>query len=287
MLMTVDDGEGRVYRRFEQGDKFWEILRNGSEFTVTEGKLQTKDYKSSSAALSSFEKLVDKHLAKGFQEVKPGDLPPEIKKSTVWVDGINRRFDSIPEALDGAEPGNVIKIQDGDYRVPTLTLRKDVVLLGTGTNVTLENPDGPVFVITAEASEIRQLALRSGPNTDTVVVEGGRGVLEQCDIFSDKGAGLRVRKGAPTLNSCRVHDTHGDAVIFETGSSGLMQDCEVDHVREGAGVAVAADASPVLRNCRIHKCPTGVSARGGRFEQCQVEGNGQDWDLADGAVLVK
>ena len=124
-----------------------------------------------------------------------------------------------------------------------------------------------------------------GGLTSAVMIEGGLGSLEDCEIFQIAGLAFKVVSGDPILLRCKIHDNAGDGLLFTSilGTSyGRFGGCEI-YGNHGRGIAIAPGCDPAFDRCRVHhNGEEGVWAgRGaqGILRDCEITDN-QAGDLS-------
>ncbi len=111
-----------------------------------------------------------------------------------------------------------------------------------------------------------------------LVYDHGQGVVEDCDIFGNAGAGVEIRQiGNPIIRRCKIHHGERDGVYVTEKGAGLIESCDIfGNVR--AGVSIHRQGNPFIRLCRIHDQVNGygvyVYDKGeGTLEGCNIFGN--------------
>lgn len=110
------------------------------------------------------------------------------------------------------------------------------------------------------------------------VYDHGEGIIEDCDIFSNAGAGVEIKNiGNPFIRRCKIHHGERDGVsVYEKGA-GVVERCDIfSNARAGIGVRRAGN--PLVRLCTIHDQLNGYGAyvydKGeGTIEGCNIYGN--------------
>ena len=95
----------------------------------------------------------------------------------------------------------------------------------------------------------------------------GKGIVEGCEIFANKVAGVLVAEGGdPTVRDCTIHDNEHTGVAV-TGN-GTVEDCDI--FANGVGVVIDQGGNPTIRDCKIH----GLQGNGRRVRQGAGQGDG-------------
>ena len=118
-----------------------------------------------------------------------------------------------------------------------------------------------------------------GSLTSAVMIEGGLGSFEDCQIHQISGLAFKVASGNPLLVHCKIHDNTGDGMLFTSilgAAYGRFGGCEI-YGNGGCGVAIAPGCDPAFDRCRINdNSEAGVWAgRGaqGIFRDCDITDN--------------
>ncbi|MFF0200336.1 right-handed parallel beta-helix repeat-containing protein [Streptomyces sp. NPDC005017] len=101
---------------------------------------------------------------------------------------------------------------------------------------------------------VRRCTVDNPAGIGIVVLDGGGGVFEECEVMAAGQAGVAVRGGGhPRLDRCRVHHASGSGLSV-TGESSTLEavGCEVYEVR-GSGVQITAHGTGHLVNCDVHR----------------------------------
>jgi parallel beta-helix repeat protein len=155
-----------------------------------------------------------------------------------------------------------VEIAQGELLLDDCDITNDslacVVIHGAGTNPTLRGcrihdskAGGGVFITAA-----------------------AKGVIENCEVFANKLAGVEVKKSAqPTLRGCKLHDNGGPGLLVLDLGQGTLERCELTGNRQ-SGAEVRRGGSPTLRDCVLRGNQDGnifINDQGvGLFERCEV-----------------
>jgi hypothetical protein len=174
----------------------------------------------------------------------------------------DKRYGSIQQAIDEAQPGDEIVLSEGtyhediDFQGKSLILRSmdpnrpgaaaATILRGTQTVVTISGADA--------GGALAGLTITGG--TRGVLCAGTHPALSRCRIVGIRGPGLELREGAsPSLSRCVIADNQADGVMMvrESGraarsSRATFTNCTI--VRNGQ--AGLAGGTPTFTNCIIY-----------------------------------
>jgi F-box protein 11 len=121
---------------------------------------------------------------------------------------------------------------------------------------------------------IQHCIIRDGGQSGIVVYDQGAGVIENCEIFAHKLAGVEVKTGGkPHIRQCKIHNVQqGGIYVYEQGE-GISEDCEI-FAHKLAGIEVKTGGKPLIRRCKIHDGEASgilVHEHGeGTFEDCDL-----------------
>ncbi|RPJ32909.1 MAG: right-handed parallel beta-helix repeat-containing protein, partial [Planctomycetaceae bacterium] len=203
-----------------------------------------------------------------------------------WADACNHLQDALALAATAEKPVE-IRVAQGVYkpdqgtgitpgdRAATFKLLNGVSIKGGYAGVAASDPntrdiklyetllsgdvagdDGPKD----SARHNNSLRVITGSGTDkTAVLDGltvtaGFSAFDPAGASGDRGAGLMVNAGSPTVLNCRFIGNHasgpGGAVTARNGSNPILTGCEFLN-NQGAGFYCRENSNPVLTNCRF------------------------------------
>ncbi|MBI3658904.1 right-handed parallel beta-helix repeat-containing protein [Candidatus Acetothermia bacterium] len=97
-----------------------------------------------------------------------------------------------------------------------------------------------------------------GKQAGVLVLNNGRGILEENDIFTNNYAGVEIREGAdPTLRRNRIHSGKGSGIFTHTNGLGTIEENEIFANAE-AGVEISHGGNPTLQRNRIYRGKVGI-----------------------------
>lgn len=189
-------------------------------------------------------------------------------------------FPTLSKAVEAARPGDVIEIAPGEYRdavvVPTPGLVVRAAQKGEPgkPSVTIFPSGDAPAVVDRHDTEWRDMAFGAPPEESGVLLEGFKGVFENC-VFTGGSAGsvaVEVNGGAPVFQGCTFLGKDGAAASVRYGDDELETDVDFRYClfRDfSEGVLTIRDAANV------------------RFANCLLTGNGvlvTRGDVHDGKV---
>ena len=145
-------------------------------------------------------------------------------------------YKSIQKALDEADPGDTVFVDDGTYK-ESIVLRDDIVLIGSSAErVILKGNRKKPVVTGAQGSEVRHITVENGHSgilcanvimiIENCVVRGNRGTGIHCLISLPVIRGNIIFRNASSGVYCETTRSHrgyvANNVIAENGYSGLM-----------------------------------------------------------------
>ncbi len=177
-------------------------------------------------------------------------LPLPVK---IWAFVLPGGYNTIQQAIDAAEEGQVITLPDRTY-----TGSGNKNLNFHGKHITLQSEGGPDGCIIDCEGWGRGLRFDNGEGTDAVV----SGLTIVNGHVGAKGGGIYCHGTSPTITDVKILNC---AAVSACGS--------------GGGIACVGDASPTFENCVIAGNYSGTSGGGidihgsPTFQSCTIEGN--------------
>ena len=124
---------------------------------------------------------------------------------------------------------------------------------------------------------IRRARIHDGRSNGLWFYGGAHGIIEDCEIFGTKRAGVRIEDEAnPTLRRCKVHHTENAGIVVTDGGLGTIEDSEIwgNHF---SGFESRDGSAPVIRRGSIHDSrDNGVyihSESSATVEDCRIFNN--------------
>ncbi|MBR2003433.1 MAG: caspase family protein, partial [Thermoguttaceae bacterium] len=173
----------------------------------------------------------------------------------------------LSDALQNAEPGDVIALEDGVYSCESRILLNDSVTLVGKSGAAKKVKIRAIVDVPAE-KELRLENLSFDVNTGALTINtSNNSVVRATDcIFTTSGgsysyspAGTLTGRGRYILKNCAVMQTAGsDAIVVGEGGSVEAVDCDFT-----GGIFIADRAADSqLIGCKIHRCAVAVHAEG-------------------------
>lgn len=125
---------------------------------------------------------------------------------------------------------------------------------------------------------IWQCQIHDGKGAGIVVYDRSLGIIEDCDIFSNGGAGIEIKQiGNPIIRQCKIHHGERDGIAVTEKGAGVISGCDI-FSNARAGVSIERHSNPFVRLCKIHDQVNGygiyVYDKGeGTVEGCNIFSN--------------
>ena len=168
----------------------------------------------------------------------PDAIGLKVASSSVLVRGITLRH----TATDGRtwkEYGAVVVVQ-GDLTLADCTI-------DTGIH-------GVSIWGTESSATLRRCRILARKNANVAINNGGRGILQDCDLSYNADAGIHVRDKSSfvTVQQCRVHDGESLGISISSAGKATIEDCDI-FGNASAGIQIRDEgSSATIRHCRIH-----------------------------------
>jgi Holliday junction resolvasome RuvABC ATP-dependent DNA helicase subunit len=185
---------------------------------------------------------------------------------------------TIRDALEAAEPGDVISIAPGEYAEALAIGRRQVILAarepGTVT-ITAPFPDQPTLSVEGGRVEIRGVAL-AAVDRPAVQIRGGEVRLSKCRAGSESAAAVHATGGARVeLRDTTLAGGRYGLVIED--SDGEVDQCEVRDIADD-GILLRLGTAATIRNTIVSGCGfRGIymyRAGSSRVERCEISQTG-------------
>ena len=162
-------------------------------------------------------------------------------------------FNNIQDAIDVAQNGDYIAVQDGIYFESIDFLGKDITVEGTtAEKVIIDGSKGTSSVVTFKNGETQQAMI------SRCTIQGGRGNFWLDPIFGQQrcGGGVYCEGTSPTIAGCNIQENiaWGGGGIFATqGSPLIMYNNIVLNVAEGHGGGIYFNdhVSATIDSCEV------------------------------------
>ncbi len=123
---------------------------------------------------------------------------------------------------------------------------------------------------------IRDCRVHDGQAGGIYIYDNARGLVEGCEIYASRLAGVSIAKGAdPSVRRCKIHGSQeGGGVYAYEGGRGSVEGCDI-YANKMAGIEIK-DSDLAVRNCTIRDSKDG----GGVFANVQARGTVEDCDIS-------
>lgn len=215
---------------------------------------------------------------------KPLNLSGKSVKILVVSQLGRGQYRTISEAINDAQDGDKILVQEGLYR-ESLIINKPLEIVGDGeiSEIILEYIDGSCIFMKTEFAKIRGLTICGKASLEknrdyAVKILQGTLILEDCDITSHSYSSILISgvTATPTIRNCKIHDSKRSGVIISNKACPIIDKCDI-FSNEGTNIFVFKKAKPTIKNCRIYDGESmGMSfseESGGLIEDCDISHN--------------
>jgi len=194
---------------------------------------------------------------------------------------------TIPEAIDRANPGDVIELRNGTYPSNEIRIPK--------SNLTIRSYPGEWAIIVAPLNieDVASCIWYNDPDVtggvlENLEIKGGYYYGVSFETNWEWGLPANERRGASniTLRNCKIHDTGRDCIKIKPGCDGIqIISCELYNSGIGPsnsesnggpnaeGIDNVNGDGMVVRNCYIHHTSTSAVYAKGGAANCLIEGN--------------
>jgi nitrous oxidase accessory protein NosD len=196
---------------------------------------------------------------------------------------------TIGAAVREAADGSVISVLPGVYR-ENVVLDRAVTIVGEQAAGTarLVAEHGVALTVTSTGT-VRGLSIEGrDPAAPAVLIRTGAPILDGCEII---GGHVEVMAdAAPTVRSCRIHDTRRLGMRLTGSSRAVVERTLITEV-EGTGLLVDGEAAAMVSATTVtrvseHGVHIGGSAAGS-FEDCEISATGAAGIIATAACRLR
>lgn len=188
---------------------------------------------------------------------------------------------TINKALKKAQDGDQILVKPGVYE-ETIVLDKSVEIYAEEDGVVLQSFQDHTVTVKAQQPIMRGIIIRQlgdDKEKETIRVQWGNALFENCDIQSKSGVGVAIygTNTNPFFKNCQIaKNGHANVYIVE-GAQGRFEKCRI-FGNQKSGVVIGKQANPLFIDCEIFDTPFNgvyVSNGGlGTFQNCIIRDNG-------------
>jgi parallel beta-helix repeat protein len=199
-------------------------------------------------------------------------------------------YETIQEAIDEADPCDVIVVYPGTYD-------ENVDFGGKAITVRSSDPCDPCTVEATiidaidanwwlaysvrfgegNSSVLKGFTITGATRTDHVGIYCYRAspVISNCRVIENGGGINCVGSGSPVITNCEVQNNGNSGVKFASNNSGTISNCTISN-NTGNGIECNM-ASPVISNCRVIENGGGINCMYSGspvINNCEVQNNG-------------
>lgn len=221
-------------------------------------------------------------------------LAQRLGVRSVAADG-SAAYRTIGAALEGAQPGTLIRIQPGTYE-EAITLTTPVKLVAMDGEVTLTHTAETVLTLETDSATVQGLTLVGGytgeePTTKKFVVEINRGHLRLVDAVVSHGTLTNIAVQGPTgtltLENSRSYGSYESAVFVLGGGTATIRNSDLyDSRLANLFIRDAGSRVDMARGSLRNSEQPGATLRDGAqavFSDVEISGNGLSGIVARGA----
>ncbi|NNU98469.1 right-handed parallel beta-helix repeat-containing protein [Geobacillus sp. DSP4a] len=218
------------------------------------------------------------------------------------------KYKTITAAIQNAVPGAKIFVEPGTYH-ENIIIDKEIELIGNGpvNEIILYSKNTSAILMQTEHAIVRGITIHQGGQSKeneyyyAVDLPMGSLILEDCNISSDIGGGIRVHnlhtnpviqrcnihntqrngifittKGNPTIRDCKIYNNLMNGVYVNNKGRGTIENCEI-YSNTYPNVCIKSEGDPVIRGCKIYESKQNgvwVKEKGrGMIENCEIYSN--------------
>jgi F-box protein 11 len=115
---------------------------------------------------------------------------------------------------------------------------------------------------------------------------GGKALLDDCEIYGNARAGLRVANAEVAVQNCKIHDGSRGGVWFAAGGKGTLEKSRI-YGNARPGVQISAATGVKVEDCKVYDnddCGIVVAKNGsGTVTLCEVHGNAKAGIYVEGS----
>lgn len=181
-------------------------------------------------------------------------------QSLIVSKGIFSSKKSINQAIELANPGDTIYIQNGVYH-ENIVIRKSIHLVakeGIG-QVKIVGHGAPAITIHANNVSITGLTLtQKGPKIDRLQsalhLQVGKATIDNCKIIGAVGNGIRIQENAShsVIHKCHIEKNKCSGIVVTGNTPATIDSCDISF-NEGEGLRIEKGAKPTVKDCKIFK----------------------------------
>lgn len=168
--------------------------------------------------------------------------------------GFGEEFESINDAVDKAEAGDVIVISPGFY-YEKIVLNKSVLLIGDNSkeDVNIVSEDDYCIEVKCQHTMIinLNLSMKSRDDRSCLSVNYGSLLMSNCNIQNKGGNAVDCYNSDILIYKSKLHNLEYDGVHLGKGTKAIVEDCEIYECGSD-GIACSQTSSVKIKNCKIH-----------------------------------
>lgn len=98
---------------------------------------------------------------------------------------------------------------------------------------------------------IRRCKIHDGKQGGILFYQGGKGLIEDCDIYNHPYLAIAIRTLAnPIIRRCQIHDGKQGGIFSWGRGLGTVEDCDI-YNNQGGNIKISPDSNTTLLHCRV------------------------------------
>ena len=190
---------------------------------------------------------------------------PPITQNTLIVDITgNGDFTSIKDAINNANPTDIIRIRRGTYYEHNIVINKKIQIIGESPSNTIIDCSGNLgFTINSPYVDISDLKIINTEEYGILILQGSIGcIITNCIIdANDKSIAIDVRSSYNTISDCNLK---GESYQYQGvkiyGSYNVVKNCEIQEFSNGILLLINSNNNQI-QNCNIINTEVAIDIR--------------------------
>ena len=190
---------------------------------------------------------------------------PPVSQETIIVDiNGNGDYTSIKEAIENANPNDIIRIKEGVYRENSTVINKKLTIFGDNQDSTIIDAEGnSSFVLDSSYVDISNLKLiNPGGYSIYIKSDGGWCNISHCTIeIASFKTGIRIASSSNVVYNCDIigNGTTGIGIDLK-GANNIIKDCNIYSSSVGILTVLESHDNEIV-NCNIFNNQIAIDIR--------------------------